>query len=104
MITLHSVYQSSFYILFKFGSISVITGVLYGNIIYNEILQKIADEISHMNLIQVFGEEAVLQKMLTAGSRLHVLETLVNEILAAITELVRWQGWGRVVTNLLTDN
>ena len=46
MITLHSVYQS----------ISVITGVLYVNIIYNEKLQKIADEISHMNLIQVlFG-------------------------------------------------
>ena len=78
----------------------MITGVLYGNIIYNEILQKIADEISHMNLIQVFGEEAVLQKMLTAGSRLHVLETLVNEILADLTELVRWQRWGRVVTNL----
>ena len=44
------------FILFKFGSISVITGVLYVNIIYNEKLQKIADEISHMNLIQVlFG-------------------------------------------------
>ena len=92
------------FILFKFGSISVITGVLYVNIIYNEKLQKIADEISHMNLIQVFGvdgEESVLQQMLTACSCLHIfLETLVNEIMAALTELVRWQRWGRVVTNL----
>ena len=49
----------------------MITGVLYYvNIIYNEKLQKIADEISHMNLIQVLfgvdGEESVLQQMLTA--------------------------------------
>ena len=93
------------FILFKFGSISVITGVLYVNIIYNEKLQKIADEISHMNLIQVLfgvdGEESVLQQMLTACSCLHIfLETLVNEIMAALTELLRWQGWGRVATNL----
>ena len=93
------------FILFKFGSISVITGVLYVNIIYNEKLQKIADEISHMNLIQVLfgvdGEESVLQQMLTACSCLHIfLETLVNEILADLTELVMWQRWGRVVTNL----
>ena len=93
------------FILFKFGSISVITGVLYVNIIYNEKLQKIADEISHMNLIQVLfgvdGEESVLQQMLTACSCPHVLlETLVNEIMAALTELLRWQGWGRVATNL----
>ena len=88
------------FILFKFGSISVITGVLYVNIIYNEKLQKIADEISHMNLIQglfgVDGEESVLQQMLTACSCPHVLlETLVNEILAALTERVRWQRWYR---------
>ena len=78
----------------------MIIGVLYYvNIIYNEKLQ--IDEISHLNLIQVFGEEAVLQKMLTACSCPHVLlETLVNEILADLTELVRWQRWGRVVTNL----
>ena len=83
----------------------MITGVLYVNIIYNEKLQKIADEISQLNLIQVLfgvdGEESVLQQMLTACSCPHVLlETLVNEILAALTELVRWQGWGKVVTNL----
>ena len=79
------------FILFKFGSISVITGVLYVNIIYNEKLQKIADEMPHMNLIQVDGKEAVPQKMLTACSCPHVLlETLVNEILAALTEQVRW--------------
>ena len=82
----------------------MITGVLYVNIIYNEKLQKFADEISHMNLIQVFGvdgEESVLQQMLTACSYPHVLlETLVNEILADLTKLARWQGWGRVVTNL----
>ena len=87
------------FILFKFGPISVI------NIIYNEKLQINLDEISHLNLIQVFGEEAVLQQMLTACSCPHVfLETLVNEILAALTELVRWQRWGRVVTNLKTHN
>ena len=83
----------------------MIIGVLYYvNIIYNEKLQINLDEISHMNLIQVFGvdgEESVLQQMLTACSCPHVLlETLVNEIMAALTELVRWQRWGRVVTNL----
>ena len=83
----------------------MITVVSYVNIIYNEKLQKIADEISHMNLIQVLfgvdGEESVLQQMLTACSCLHIfLETLVNEIMAALTELLRWQGWGRVATNL----
>ena len=90
------------FILFKFGSISVITGVLYYvNNIYNKTLQINLNEISHLNLIQVDGKEAVPQKMLTACSCPHVLlETLVNEIMAALTELVRWQGWVRVVTNL----
>ena len=80
----------------------MIIGVLYYvNIIYNEKLQINLNEISHLNLIQVDGKEAVPQKMLTARSCPHVLlETLVNEILAALTELVRWQRWGRVVTNL----